>query len=413
MQKKILIIGNDINAVALATLLAKKHDVFMTPSSDFAKDFFNCLDIREDNVSEILEFVLETGIDMTIPVSELTLKTDIVEVFNRNNLNIFAPNFDAAILALDKAYAKKVLYKLRISTPRFGIFEKQNMVLDYIKNLKNPFVIKSDDSNSSVVFNSYKQAKNYVDFNYIDKNKKIIIEDYVYGIPFSFYVITDGYKALPIGSSLNYKQKLEGDGGQLTSGMGACSPNYKLSFEQEEFLMNSVIYPTLDFLEIEGSPYLGILGLNCIMENDGNISVLGYYPFVQNLDAYPILEMIQDDLYTLFKSCIIGVFSDEVDSINLKDKFSSTLVIHCNNKENNENIIDGIELLEDETFFAYSPKISKNKYLEFEATNGEVLFISTSAPSVTSAVKKLYNEVENINFKGKYIRKDICKLNIS
>ncbi len=413
MQKKILIIGNDINAISLAKLLANKHDVFITPASDFLKEFATCLDIREDNISEILEFVLETGIDMTIPVSELTLKTDIVEIFTRNNLNIFAPNFNAANLALDKAYAKKVLYKLRIPTPRFGIFEKQNMVLDYIKNLKNPFVIKSSDSNSSVVFNSYNQAKNYVDFNYIDKNKKIIIEDYVYGTPFSFYVITDGYKAIPIGSSLNYKHKLEGDGGQLTSGMGACSPNYKLSFEQEEFLMNSVIYPTLDFLEIEGNPYLGILGLNCIVDNDGNIVVLGYYPFVQNLDAYSILEMIQDDLYNLFDSCVIGVFSDEVDNINLKDKFSSTLVLHCNNKENIENIIEGIDLLEDDTFYAYTPRIRKNKYLEYEAINGEVLFISTSASSVTSAVKKLYNEAENINFKGKYLRKDICKLNIS
>ncbi len=413
MQKKILIIGNDINAICLAKLLANKHEVFITPASDFLKEFATCLDIREDNISEILEFVLETGIDMTIPVSELTLKTDIVEIFVRNNLNIFAPNFNAAKLALDKAYAKKVLYKLRIPTPRFGIFEKQNMVLDYIKNLKNPFVIKSSDSNSSIVFNSYNQAKIYVDFNYIDKNKKVIIEDYVYGTPFSFYVITDGYKAIPIGSSLNYKHKLEGDGGQLTSGMGACSPNYKLSFEQEEFLMNNVIYPTLDFLEIEGNPYLGILGLNCIIDSSGNIVVLGYYPFVQNLDAYSILEMVQDDLYNLFESCIIGIFSDEVDNINLKDKFYSTLVLHCNNKENKENIIDGIDLLEEDTFWAYSPNIRKNKYLEYEAINGEVLFISTSASSVTSAVKKLYSEAENINFKGKYFRKDICKLNIS
>ena len=36
----------------------------------------------------------------------------------------------------DKYLMKKCLYKLRIQTPKFGIFEKQNMAADYIKNLK-------------------------------------------------------------------------------------------------------------------------------------------------------------------------------------------------------------------------------------------------------------------------------------
>ena len=235
MQKKILIIGNSLKAYSLAKLLSSKYEIYITPASDTLKEFTNTLDIREDNIAELLEFVLENGIDLTIPVSEECLKTDIVEIFNKNNLQIFAPNKEAASIVLDKAYAKKVLYKLRIPTPRFGIFEKQNMVIDYIKNLKNPFVLKTNTNNSAAVFSSFNIAKNCIDFSFIEKNKKIIIEDYIYGTPFSFYTITDGYKALPIGSSINYKQQLDGDGGQITSGMGACSPNYKLTLEHEYF----------------------------------------------------------------------------------------------------------------------------------------------------------------------------------
>ena len=248
MRKKILIIGNGAKENALAQKLAEKHDIFITPTSDSLKEFATCLDIRENNSAEILDFVMENDIDMTIPLSVTALKSNIVELFNKNNRKIFAPDSKAAKIVFDKALAKKVLYKLRVPTPKFGIFEKQNMVLDYIKNQKVPFVLKTDELNSAAIFTSQLLAKSLVDLSFIEKNKRIIIEDYVYGTPFSFYAITDGYKALPFGSSITYKHKLEGDGGQLTSGMGACSPNYKLTGENEYFLMDNVIYPTLDYL---------------------------------------------------------------------------------------------------------------------------------------------------------------------
>lgn len=412
MSKKILIIGNGAKEYALAKKLAEKHEVFVTPTSDAIKEFATCLDTREDAINELLEFVMENDIDLTIPVSQKALNTEIVEQFNQNNQPIFAPVKNACKLIFDKALAKKVLYKLRIPTPKFGIFEKQNMVMDYIKNLKNPFVLKNDDANSATVFTSYSTAKTLVDSSFIEKNKRIIIEDYIYGTPFSFYTITDGYKALPIGSSITYKHSLEGDGGQLTSGMGACSPNYKLSLEQEYYLMDNVIYPTLDYCEIEGNPYLGILGVNGILTDDGRIFVLGWQSFMQDCDAAAVLEVLDEDLYNLFKSCVVGSFSDEVEGINLFNKYSASLVLTCKNKENVENAIMGLEKLDEETKVTFYPNVNKNKYLEYEANNGSNIILTTSGTTVAKAVEKMYEEAEEIEFKGKSYRRDICKFKI-
>lgn len=88
MKKKILIIGNSAKAYALAKKLSEKHDIYITPASDTLKEFATCLDIREDNAGEILEYAMENGIDMTIPVSETALKTDIAAKFTQNNLQI-------------------------------------------------------------------------------------------------------------------------------------------------------------------------------------------------------------------------------------------------------------------------------------------------------------------------------------
>ena len=84
MRKKILIVGNSANAYALAQKISEKHDVYITPASDTLKEFATCLDIREDNISEILEFVVNNDIDMTVPVSQAAIKADIGGIFSEN-----------------------------------------------------------------------------------------------------------------------------------------------------------------------------------------------------------------------------------------------------------------------------------------------------------------------------------------
>ena len=413
MKKKILIIGNSVKESALARKLTEKHDVFVAPGSDSIKEFATIVDIREDSTHELLDFVMENEIDLTIPVSNKALNSNIVDLFVSNNQQIFAPTRSAARYCFDKAATKKLLYKLRIPTPKFGIFEKQNMAMDYIKNLKSPFVLKTSESSSSVVLTSPIQAKNLVDSYFAQKNQKVIIEDYVYGTPFTFYAITDGYKALPLGSALVYKHSLEGDGGQLTSGMGACSPNYKLSIDQEYYLMENVIYPTLDFLEMEQTPYLGVIGVNGVIAEDGKLSILGYQAFMQDCDCASILTLVESDMYDLFEACVVGSFSDEYDSIEQLNISAVSLAMLCKNKENLYNTINGLDFMGDDIQLDFYPSVIKNKYLEFEAVNGPVLVLTAVSSRISTAVEKVYDEAETIDFKGVYFRKDICKPQLS
>lgn len=411
MNKKILIIGNTAKDYALAKFLSEKNEVFVASGSDTIKEFATCVDIRESSVGELLEFAMENGIDLTIPTSAKAINTNIVDLFNANNLSIFAPSKASAELIFDKAFLKKVLYKLRVPTPKFGIFEKQNMAFDYIKNLKGPFVLKTNEPSSAVVLTSKTTAKTIIDSAYVQKNQKLIVEDYVWGIPFSFYVVTDGYKALPIGSSIIYKHSLEGDGGQLTSGMGACSPNYKLSLDNEAKLMENVVYPILEYLENENAPYLGILGIDGVLTEDESIQIIGLQPFMQDCDCNAILKIIDTDIVSLMDSCIIGSFSDEVDCIPQKDLSYVSLVMNCKNKDNFQNIIQGLDIVESD--INYYPNVIKNRYLEYEAQTGPVLLLSASAKTCAKAVEKIYDDAKCIDFKGIYYRKDICKQTIS
>ena len=409
MDKKILIIGNSASTYALAKKLSEKHEVFVAPGNDTIKEFADCVDIRETSATELLDFALENSIDMTIPISEATLKTDIVELFNKNNLSIFAPSINASKLITDKAYMKKLLYKLRIPTPKFGIFEKQNMTIDYIKNLKNPYLIKTNDKSSATIFTNASMSKNIVESLFVEKNQKLIIEDYIWGSPFALYVITDGYKALPLNSSIIHKYSLEGDGGQLTTGMGACVPNYKLSIDNEFFILNNVVYPIIEFLERENNPYIGILGINGLITEDGRIQIVSFDNFMQDCDTAAILANLDMDFYQLAEACTIGSFSDEVESIPTSQLSSTSIVLTCKNKDNKNNVIEGLDNLDENIVKTFYPTVQKNRYLEYEVQNGPALVLTSIARTSASSTKKVYQETQNINFSGIFYRKDICK----
>ena len=408
MKKKVLIIGNSAKEYALAKNISTNYTVYMLPANDLVKDFATSVDIRENSVYEILEFVIKNNIDITIPISEKSLKTDIVEVFNENKIPIFGPNIDITETIFDKCFLKKILYKLKIPTPKFGIFEKQNLALDYIKNIRLPFVVKTNESSSAVILTSQNTIKPVIDSYFINKEQKILIEDYIWGTPFSFYVLTDGYEAASLGSSIHYKHSLDGNGGQLTTGMGACAPNYKLSFEKENYIMTEIIYPLLNYFKAQGTPYLGILGLDAILTDDNEILVLGLKTFMQDSDAVGILELIDTDLILLFRSCLLGYFSDEVASIPYKNLSTTSVVLTCKNKNNIENIINGIEDLDDDIVLTFYPQTKKNKYLEYEVDYGQSLIITGIGRTAYSATNKAYKNVSKINFKGIHYRKDIC-----
>ena len=136
MSKKILIIGNGAKEYALAKKLSEKHEVYVTPSSDTLKEFTNCLDIREDNVAELLEFVMENGIDMTIPISAQALNQ-----ISQKYLIITA---------------KKSLHRLR-----------KLLILCLIKLLQRKFCINLEFQHQNLVF-----LKNKIWFLIILKIKK-------------------------------------------------------------------------------------------------------------------------------------------------------------------------------------------------------------------------------------------------
>ena len=303
-----------------------------------------------------------------------------------------------------------MFYKLRLPSPRFAVYEKKPLALDYVKNCEMPVVIKTDshkDKNSMMVCPSVNIARSYIEDCFFAGENKVIIEDYVYGETFTFYVITDGYKALPLGSVKDYKFSLDGDGGALTEGMGACSPFTKLTYDHEDYIMNEVVYPTINYLAEGLKPYMGILGFEGVLTPEGHVAIIECIPFFKDHDAQNILALLENNIYDLMHACVIGSFSDEYDMLDFKDEFAVSAVLSSGQAK--YEVIQGLDEVQDNTFISHI-NTKMNEYTEYETLGDRTLVVTTVAKTMSRATTDLYEEIEAIEFRGKTYRKDICKI---
>ena len=410
MKKSVLIVGNSAKESALAKILSEQFDVFVAPGNDGMKSFATTVDIRENNIIELLNFALENDIFFTICCSESAIKLNISELFSDNGLMIFAPTAESAQFTTSRANAKKMFYKLRLPTPRFAVYEKKNLALDYVKNSGMPVIIKTDahkNKYSMMVCPSYNIAKSFIEDCFFAGETKVIIEDYVYGTNFSFYVITDGYNALPLGSLKDYKFSLDGDGGTLTEGMGACSPFTKLTYDHEEYMMNEVVYPIINYLSEGLKPYMGIIGFEGVLTPEGDIAITECNPFLKDHDAQGILTLLENDIFELMHACVIGSFSDEYDMLDFKEEYAVSCVLSSGQVKN--EIIQGLDEIQEDTLVAHI-NTKQNEYTEFETLGDRTLVLTTTAKTMNRASINLYEEIDGIEFRGKHYRKDLCTI---
>lgn len=405
-KKKVLIVGSSAKEYALVQKF-KEYDceIVVAPGNRRIKEIAECVDIREQNVQELLEYVLENAVDLTIASSEIAIKNDIAGLFQANAQLIFAPSAKSAETALSRSAGKKFLYKLRIPTPRFGVFDKIQLVNDYLKTAPMPQVIRADETSEGrdrLVCTTVSTAKTFAEDLFCKNESKVVFEDYVYGHEFTFYVVTDGYHALPLSTVANYKFMENGDGGILTSGIGAYTPDYKVSKDIEDAVMKHVVNNFLKALQRKETPYLGILGIDCVLKEDGKFVTLDFKPFLSDHDAQAVLSLVDENLLTLFEACAVGSFADDYVAVNISDNSSVSCVISA---RSSGKVVEGLGLVEsDITYF----DINKNEYLEYETIEGKTLVLTKTAKTLSRARKDLYEDIELINFEGKKYRTDIC-----
>ena len=144
-----------------------------------------------------------------------------------------------------------------------------------------------------------------VDKRFGQAGARLVIEELLVGREASFFVLSDGTRALPLGSAEDHKRALDGDAGPNTGGMGAYAPSSLFDAATQARVMSEIVLPVLEGMRSEGSEFRGFLFVGLMLTADGP-KVIEFNVRFGDPEAQVILPMIADDLSTLLMSAAAG-----------------------------------------------------------------------------------------------------------
>ncbi|HHB52689.1 MAG TPA: phosphoribosylamine--glycine ligase, partial [Saprospiraceae bacterium] len=248
------------------------------------------------------------------------------------------------------------------------------------------------------------EIKNIFGGKFGEAGKKVVIEEFLDGIEYSVFVITDGkkFKMLPIAK--DYKRAGENDTGLNTGGMGAVSP---VSFIDDDLMIKTVIkiiQPTISGLWQKNIDYKGFIFFGLI-NVDNNPYVIEYNARMGDPEAEVVFPRLKNDLLEILNDIYDGDISNH--EIVHDSRAAVTVMLTSGGypeKYEKNKVISGVEDVKDSIVFHAGTKIENGKLL---TNGGRVLAITSLAETKDQALEMSLKNAEKINFEGKYFRRDI------
>jgi phosphoribosylamine--glycine ligase len=238
-------------------------------------------------------------------------------------------------------------------------------------------------------------------------SKTVVIEEFLSGIEFSVFVLTDGksYKILP--EAKDYKRVGEGDTGLNTGGMGAVSPVPFVTKSIMKKVEDRIIKPTIETLIARNITYKGFIFIGLIKVNNEPY-VIEYNCRMGDPETEVVMPLLKSDLVKTFEL----LSQNRLDEVKIQrhKKVATTVMLVAGGYPGDYAKGDIISLPtvdnEESIIFHAGVKNTENQLL---TNGGRVMAITSFGNDILEAVSKSNAIAEKITYKGKYYRTDIGK----
>ncbi len=417
---KILILGSGGREHTFAWKITQSSlcsELFIAPGNGGTLSCGTNVEIAVTEFDKISSFCLENQIDMVVVGPEVPLVNGIVDVFRKEDklkhIHVVGPDKNGAQLEGSKAFAKEFMAEYNIPTAAYAEFSLDTLHegLEYLDMNIGPYVLKADGlaaGKGVLIIEEKEEAKKALESmlsgQFGEASKKVVIEEFLSGIEFSVFVLTDGndYKILPVAK--DYKRIGEGDTGLNTGGMGAISPVPFVDNELMQKVENRIVKPTIKGIKERKMDYKGFIFLGLIRVNNEPF-VIEYNCRMGDPETEVVLPRLENDLVSLLSSLFDESLNQQ--TILKKERTASTVfLVSGGYPEAYEKgkMMNGLENVQDSLLFHAGTKNENGKIL---TNGGRVLAITSFGNSPSTAVKKSIENAEKIDFEGKYFRRDI------
>ena len=416
----ILLLGGGGREHAFAWKLSQSTEckqLYIAPGNAGTRQHGTNVDIDPNDFEGIKKFVLTYGIDMMIVGPEEPLVRGIVDFFKASadcqHLKIIGPAQQGALLEGSKAFAKEWMQRHQIPTAAYREFSADTLQqgLAYLETHELPIVLKADGlaaGKGVIIATDREEAKRefseMLGGKFGAASSKVVVEQFLSGIEFSVFALTDGihYHLLPVAK--DYKRIGEGDTGLNTGGMGAVSPPPFVTETLMEKVKAQIVEPTMrgivaDKIDYKGFVFFGLIAVN------GEPFVIEYNCRMGDPETEVVLPRIKNDLAVLLAKTADQKLNEV--TIEISAQATATVMLVAGGYPSayaKGKVMTGWQKVQNVLLF----HAGTADYDQQIVTNGgRVLAVTAFGETWQEAVKTATANAAHIDFEGKYYRKDI------
>lgn len=418
---KVLLLGGGGREHALAWKIASSpscEQLYIAPGNPGTASCGQNIDLSLHDFPSISSFCRSSGIDLVVVGPEEPLVMGITDYLRNDSdlkgLIICGPSREGARLEGSKAYAKSFMAEWDIPTARYGEFNKDQEVdaIRFLDTFSPPYVIKADGlaAGKGVLILSDKDEattaiRNMFGGEFGSAGHTIVLEEFLDGIEFSVFALTDGKHACILPVAKDYKRIGDGDTGPNTGGMGAVSPVPFVDEHLMEKVRKTIVEPTVRGLAARQIDYTGFLFFGLIRV-DGEPMVIEYNCRMGD----PETEVVMPRLQTDFLHLMIAMNEQRLDEIEIKSDPRTALTVMLVSGGYPGSYAKGLPIqgtansIENTLLFHAGTKLSDNQLV---TNGGRVLACTSFGVDITEARKRSYALAQSIHFDEMAFRRDI------
>ena len=420
MPMNVLVLGSGAREHALAARLAVERDVgevVCAPGNPGIAQIARTVPADLSDPDAVLALAAREQIDLTVVGPELPLSVGVADRFAADGRLLFGPTRAAAALESSKAFAKAFMARHNVPTARFHTSLSLDDALVCVRSgeFGFPVVLKADGlaAGKGVVIADDRAAAEAAvvaamrDRRFGAAGDRLVVEECLTGSEVSFFVVSDGARALPIGSAQDHKRIFDEDRGPNTGGMGAFAPSPLVDAALGARIMREIVDPVIAGMAADGHPFRGFLYAGLMLTPSGP-NVIEFNVRLGDPEAQVILPLIDEPLLPLLIAAAAGDLRQTTCRLGA-ERYVGVVLASRGYPESSESgrPIDGVEEAERVPGVSVYHASTARRDGRLVTAGGRVLTVTARGASFTEAVARAYAGVLMISFDGMQYRRDI------
>jgi phosphoribosylamine--glycine ligase len=319
------------------------------------------------------------------------------------------------MLESSKGFTKRFLQRHNIPTGNYAVCTTAEELEKAVEIFHPPIVVKADGlaaGKGVLICQSRRTAIEAAHGLFTgsllgEAERQVVVEEFLEGEEISFLCLSDGVHVAPLAPAQDHKRIGQGDTGPNTGGMGVYSTDTLLELGMTEWILHHIAQPTILGMAQEDTPFVGVLYCGLMMTARGP-QVLEFNARFGDPETQAILLRLESDLAEALEACIDG----RLDQTQLRWSQGASACVIASSAGYPGSYKTGFPI----TGLAAAARVPGVQVFhsgtaqlgnQLVTAGGRVLGVTAVAASLEEALDHAYLAMAEIQFEGKYFRRDI------